>query len=338
MQELRDSSDIIQNSPALSERLARDGVLFFRGLLDADDIYRLRSEILLAIGNCGWTAQGKDPRDALPSERKRKEMGEGWWDGYHAIQSLESFHAFAYNPDILATLKTIFGENVLVHPRKIARVIYPDFEEATTLPHQDFPLIGGTVDFFTMWIPLGDVSRSQGGLRVLLGSHEQGVRSASLDLSTTGASSFGVRDVDDDPDWATADYRAGDAVVFHSLTIHGGVPNISDRLRLSVDYRYQPQSEPLNALSTMPHYYEKMFDIPPWEEFTGGWKSTKWIETPSGIGIVPPDFILATGKVGKNAGKNNGVSRFVESRVFYEQARQQLQLWDPVQLEGGAGM
>ena len=44
--------------------------------------------------------------------------------------------------------------------------------------------------------------------------------------------------------WLTTDYRPGDFLIFHSLMIHRALPNISDRIRLSLDARYQPISEP----------------------------------------------------------------------------------------------
>ena len=43
--------------------------------------------------------------------------------------------------------------------------------------------------------------------------------------------------------------------MFHSLTIHKSLPNqFPDRLRLSVDYRYQPLSHPVTEGSLLPHF------------------------------------------------------------------------------------
>ena len=44
---------------------------------------------------------------------------------------------------------------------------------------------------------------------------------------------------DEAQDWASASYRPGDVLVFHSLTVHWAPPNRGERLRLSCDYRYQ---------------------------------------------------------------------------------------------------
>ena len=37
--------------------------------------------------------------------------------------------------------------------------------------------------------------------------------------------------------WRGGDFAAGDAVIFHNLTVHRGSPNLTDRLRLSADFR-----------------------------------------------------------------------------------------------------
>jgi len=37
----------------------------------------------------------------------------------------------------------------------------------------------------------------------------------------------------------TSDFEPGDAVIFTSLTVHRGILNRSDRIRLSCDFRYQ---------------------------------------------------------------------------------------------------
>ena len=59
-------------------------------------------------------------------------------------------------------------------------------------------------------------------------------------------------------------------LVFHSLTVHRAVPNVlKDHLRLSVDYRYQPISLPIEDRSLRPHC-----DVLPWEDAYAGWQST----------------------------------------------------------------
>jgi hypothetical protein len=62
--------------------------------------------------------------------------------------------------------------------------------------------------------------------------------------------------------------RAGDVLVFHSLTVHKGIENRSARLRMSMDCRYQRVRDPFNADNANP-------DGQPlsWEEVYAGWHS-----------------------------------------------------------------
>ena len=49
--------------------------------------------------------------------------------------------------------------------------------------------------------------------------------------------------------WMTANYRAGDVVLFTMKTLHGGLRNETpSTLRLSCDLRFQPASDPSASL------------------------------------------------------------------------------------------
>ena len=71
--------------------------------------------------------------------------------------------------------------------------------------------------------------------------------------------------------WHTTDYRAGDVLLFHSHLVHRALPNLTpDRMRLSVDYRYQARSRPIAASNLLPHTGQIT-----WEEVYRGWRSTE---------------------------------------------------------------
>ena len=46
--------------------------------------------------------------------------------------------------------------------------------------------------------------------------------------------------------WLTAEHEMGDLVLFGMTTVHGSLDNQADRIRLSVDTRYQRASEPID--------------------------------------------------------------------------------------------
>jgi hypothetical protein len=281
--EFRDSTDLIGDAEALRERLAIEGYLFFRGVIDSSTIFSLRRKILGELAKYGWLEDGSVAEDAKPGTHRR-ETDPDWWDGYIAIQSLEEFHQLAHYPTVVEIVRSVIDDDVLVHPRKIARVVFPQRPDYTTPAHQDFAHIQGTPDCFTTWIPLGDAPVVSGGLRILRGSHKRGIVPIHR---AAGAGGTATDDRNDDPNWVTTDYRAGDLVMFHSLTVHAGIPNTSDRLRLSSDFRYQSVRQPVCEGTLKPHFFQmRDFPVPDWPILARGWSTTRWIEAPP-VEIAP---------------------------------------------------
>jgi hypothetical protein len=280
MQPFESSTDLIGRPGALRDRMTTDGHVFLGRAVDPELVLAVRAQVLRAIGALGWLAPGSEPERALPGEPARREGDDGWWDGYTAIQSLEAFHALAHAPALLEAVGGVLGEEVLVHPRKIARVTYPGTGWPTP-PHQDFPLIQGATDTVTAWLPLGDCSAEMGGLRLLAGSHAAGLRQV---VPMQGVGGVGVQVDERDPRWRTVDYRTGDVLLFLSTTVHWAPPNAGRTLRLSVDYRYQPVSEPIVEGSLRPHYAGR---IPEYDVLAHSWRTRRWIEYPDGVRVVP---------------------------------------------------
>ena len=46
--------------------------------------------------------------------------------------------------------------------------------------------------------------------------------------------------------WLTANYEAGDVLIFSVFTVHTSLDNASNRVRLSTDTRYQRADEPID--------------------------------------------------------------------------------------------
>jgi hypothetical protein len=88
-----------------------------------------------------------------------------------------------------------------------------------------------------------------GGLQIAAGSHLHGVYEFQPAL---GAGGLEVNNTFDG-DWVSNPFQQGDVVVFHSMTVHKGLPNRSDKLRLSMDARYQRVSDPIAPDSLEPH-------------------------------------------------------------------------------------
>lgn len=260
------ANNLLDNPEALREQAQRDGYLFFHGLADTDLMLSLRRQILALCERAGWLEAGTDPMEGIAAPGQRHlEPEPGYMQMYKQVMQLEDFHAFAHQPRLLAMLDALFGETTLVHARNIARIIFPQATQFTTPAHQDFLHIQGTEQTWTSWIPLGDCPQPLGSLAVLPGSHKAGMYPVHR---TLGAGGHGI-DTNELPfEWVGGDFAAGDVLLFHSLTVHKGMPNQSaNRLRLSVDFRYQPLSHPITPASMQPHYGYA------WEEIYRNWQS-----------------------------------------------------------------
>lgn len=257
----RDSGGLVARPEALRAAAAEDGYLFLRGLLPASDVLDLRSAILTLCVEAGWcTPEGRATGVGPYIEGQPEFMAV-----YDRIQRLEPFHRLALHPALLGLYRTLFGEEPLAHPRNIARVMFPANNQHATPAHQDALYIHGTDQTWTAWLPLGECPAELGGIAVMAGSHGETL------LETHSAYGAGGRAVDTATlqyGWVAGDMHAGDVLTFHSHTVHQGLPNrTTNRMRLSVDFRYQPASQPVSRGSLEPHFHRLT-----WEEIYAGWR------------------------------------------------------------------
>jgi ectoine hydroxylase-related dioxygenase (phytanoyl-CoA dioxygenase family) len=157
------------------------------------------------------------------------------------------------------------GGTAFPHPLGIARLIFPGNEEWATPPHQDFPNNQGTEDLYACWTPLGDCPVALGSLSLLRGSHRLGMAPLEFSLGP-GNRRARLDERFQQRDWVGGDFELGDTVIFHSLTMHRSLPNVTDRLRLSVDYRFQREGEALTEGCLEPHFARLR-----WEDIYRNW-------------------------------------------------------------------
>lgn len=272
MQELRSSALGESDLPELRARFDADGYLLFRGVVDAGRAEALAEQISAVLDDLG-VAVGDDA--ALEVFRDAQDEFNA------AVQRLELFHALSYDPGLLEVVTAVCGE-VFVLPRRLCRVILPGIEEFVTPPHQDFAYVGGSDRTVTAWLPLRDCSVEDGSLRVLVGSHHRGLLPGK---AGTPLVMFRVEVDEHDAAWASADFQAGDVLLFHPMTVHAGNSNRSDRTRLSTDYRYQSPLDPVAARSLTPNGHPR---VPDWPELLAGetWDAQRWLSVPPNLNVV----------------------------------------------------
>jgi len=272
----------------LSGRLRRDGYLYLPGFLTG--VWSATARLRDALHGVGWLA--RPDRLDLATEPRPRFTADSFREVYPTVQRVEEFHSLAHDSRLLELMESLLDGPVFCHPAKAARLAArtsPD-EEFSTRPHQDFVRLHVASDVLTAWVCLADCSAERQGLRVLAGSHLAGflpTRSAP-----GSARPLYVPVAENDPDWCGADFRVGDVVVFHSLTIHCGGPNRTDTLRLSADFRYQRRTDTMRTEWAHPHGWP---NTPDWPEITTGWTSEEWVALPPEVVLVPmPDVDYGT--------------------------------------------
>lgn len=270
-QEFRVSNDAFQDPEELRRRMDAEGYLFFRSLQDADKLQTLRRDILAVCREGGWLKAGTDPAAGIAEPSRRCTEGDlEYARVYHEIYKLQSFHRAGHWPEVLATMEKVIGGPVLPHPQKIARLWFPQYTEHTTPIHQDFVHFQGTYETYTCWAPVGDCPRELGGLALLPGSHK--INAVHDHHFSLGAGSLAIDTERLKGQWVTTDYAIGDTLIFHSLTVHQALPNrTADRLRISLDNRYQGMDQPIAEHMLLPHL--RTHHELTWDEVYRDWRS-----------------------------------------------------------------
>ncbi|GGD51611.1 phytanoyl-CoA dioxygenase family protein [Paenibacillus nasutitermitis] len=255
LKELEDSAPLLGDLPGLRLRLQESGYLFFRGLFEPEALLRIREDMLRTANKHGILKEGKELMDAIyaggeiPTSYKFEASLL-----YRDMLEQERFNAFGSHPLLALLLGGLLNGPIREHRRRIARITFPGSFGNTTPIHQDHYYIRGAMDTYTCWIPCGDCPAELGGLAVLEGSHKLGFL-PHVPMSGTGGRGIEETEAIRDGKWLSTDYRLGDLLLFHGLTLHKALHNITpDKLRLSLEYRLQRSGDPIDDASLRSHY------------------------------------------------------------------------------------
>lgn len=228
----------------LRERLREDGYLLFPHAIDPQLVDAARRDLLARFHSMGVVATADEPtwtgapRDAIDPDALYVED-----PGFVQLALSESFAAL---------LATVHSEPVVVYRHVNIRYSLPEDDRHLIPAHQDAMYIGPFKSFLTYWIPLVDIAEGAGGLALAPASHHRGLLphppSDRFQISYMGdRRPARAIDTDEIPmAWATTSFRAGDLLLFDSHLVHAGLPNRSNRVRISIDARYQLASDPMS--------------------------------------------------------------------------------------------
>ena len=153
---------------------------------------------------------------------------------------------------LLTIMGQLLGPDLDGHPVWNLRCKTPDNPLATVPWHQDTAYLApGSETTFqpTAWIPFLDAGAREGTLQFIRGSHAGTVHRHRLERGAGGrkAASWYLEVTDADApagERVTVPVPFGSVLLLNQLVVHRSTENISERIRWSVDLRYQRAGEP----------------------------------------------------------------------------------------------
>ena len=156
-------------------------------------------------------------------------------------------------PSLLDAVESIIGSEIYSNPVQHVRMKPPEHltpkdesgrvQLGATPWHQDLGVVteaADDTDMLTVWIPVWDANEEAGCLQLVPWSQNEGL---AFHCAGPNAATPGLHIPDDQfriEDAVAMPMKRGSALFMHRLTCHGSLPNKSDRMRWSLDLRYNP--------------------------------------------------------------------------------------------------
>ena len=185
------------------------------------------------------------------------ELQGEWPEAFDLYQArLPAAFEFMFNETLGAAVESLLGTPELtVHPSQHVRPYLPRRGPSRPQPnqaawHQDRVVYQSTADasqIVTCWCPLVDCDSHTGCLRVIPGVREvlpivNGRTLVAFDGQPSGIDPTTLATAGGTP--VDVAMRRGDVLLFNSLLPHVGLPNDSDRIRWSIELRFQASGTP----------------------------------------------------------------------------------------------
>jgi ectoine hydroxylase-related dioxygenase (phytanoyl-CoA dioxygenase family) len=152
---------------------------------------------------------------------------------------------------LLDIVEQFIGADIAGHPVWNIRSKTPDTRLMTVPWHQDTAYLGEGAERTlqpTAWIPFIDANAVNGGLQVLRGGHRPGAVAPHRLENTVGDRKSWYLYIDEadlpQGDIVTCEMRMGSVLFLNQLIPHRSLENRSDKVRWSVDLRWQDPRQP----------------------------------------------------------------------------------------------
>ena len=218
------------------------GYLIVEDLLSADEIEQSQREIQrLHQLAANLEAREDDPR--LGHFQREPFAKDENSNGVPVLRKIENtrqlsphFADLSAHPRLVATVQNLLGDDLLLFRSTL--MLKPAFHGSAHALHQDsayWPMEPPAL--ITVSIALDDATPANGCIKIIPCSHHWGLQDWGH-IAQDQDAPLTTRDDIDQSAPIDVPLRAGSAVLFHSLMVHGSGPNQTDRSRNTALYAY----------------------------------------------------------------------------------------------------
>lgn len=240
----------------LRAALERDGYLYIQELLPRESVLSAGSAVLRHLGELENVL---DPASPISSGTLQAEPVLPFLEGKTALTECSAVASVISGTHLRSFFEGLLGEAPLTFEYKWLRSVG---RKGFTGAHCDRVYMSrGSTRLHTSWVPFQDTPVELGGLAVCEGSHRlPGFAKlqetyGALDVERDGLVGTGwfssnpaeISAMDPSAQWRTADFRAGDCVIFGMGLIHCSTANLTNQVRISCDVRWQPATDPVDV-------------------------------------------------------------------------------------------
>ena len=217
------------------------GYLVIDHLLDSNELAECRHE----IERLHQLAAELDSQEELRNNHFQREPFSGDQDsaGLPVLRKIENTRAFserfaqlATHPKLVATVQNLLGDDLLLFRSTL--MLKPAFHGSAHALHQDsayWPM--DPPSLVTISIALDDATPDNGCIKIIPRSHHWGLQEWGQIAQAQDAPLAECEDIDLSKQ-TNVPLKAGSAVLFHSLMVHGSGPNQTNRSRNTALYAY----------------------------------------------------------------------------------------------------
>ena len=264
MRPFTDATHLLGDATALQRLAEHEGYLLIRDLLPRESVLKVGQQLAEIMAAADWIAADTPLAEAAANLHKRcVEPQPAFMDVFYQQLSLRGLHALKADCRLLTTVERFLGQASWCVPHCVMRMAFPQMDAYATPPHQDFVHFEGSRNNWAAWIPFTPIRADTGGLTVAAGSHLAGPYDMRPCL---GAGQMEINANLDELDWRWSPMNPGDVLFHNCLTVHKGLANKASTMRVSVDARYQPLSEPVSE-----KYLGVSHQLRSWDDLYKGW-------------------------------------------------------------------